>query len=101
MAVEEAEEEYREQMAKFIAETAAERVGARDLSRLDGIAEAAQHAEALSEAENDPTGTLGTLPEAQEPKPSRDVSDAQRKAIAEELMEAARNAVGAGGQFKP
>ncbi|MDP1894081.1 MAG: hypothetical protein Q8K87_08110 [Hydrogenophaga sp.] len=101
LAVEDAEEECREQLVNFVASTAAERVGARDLTRPEAIAEAVKHASALSDADNDPTGTLGTLAEAQAPKPSRVVSDAQRKAIAIELIEATRDAVGAGGRFSP
>lgn len=100
LAVEDAEEEYREQLARYVASKAAERVAARDSTRSAAIAEIVEHASALSEAEGDPTGTLGTLAAAQEPQPSRAVSAAQREAIARELLEDARDAVGAGGQFQ-
>lgn len=99
LAVEDGEEDFREQMAHLVANTAAERVGARDSTRLEAIAEAVNYASASFDADNDPSGTLGTLPEAQAPTPSRVVPVAQRIAIREELIEDARDAVSASGQF--
>ena len=100
LVVEDAEEKYREKCANYIANIAAQRVAARDSTRSKAIAEAVEHMSALSDAENDPTGTLSSLGITQVPEPSRAISDAQRAAIAQEMIDRARDAVGAGGQFQ-
>jgi len=66
---------------------AAELVAARDMSREAAIAAAVEHQRYCQEAERDPTGTIATLEEAQRIQPSREISEKQIKAIAEELME--------------
>jgi len=86
-AVEDAEDEYREVVAGLIARHAAELVAARDMSREAAIAAAVEHQRYCQEAERDPTGTIATLEEAQRIQPSREISEKQIKAIAEELME--------------
>ena len=93
IAVEDAEDEYREETARLIAMHAAELVAARDMTRDAAITAAAEHQRYCQEAELDPTGTVATLDEAQRPQPSRSVSEKQIRAIADELMEQARDAV--------
>ena len=75
IAVEDAEDEYREETARLIAMHAAELVAARDMTRDAAITAAVEHQRYCQEAERDPTGTVATLDEAQRPQPSRSVSD--------------------------
>lgn len=93
IAVEDAEDEYREETARLIAMHAAELVAARDMTRDAAITAAVEHQRYCQEVERDPTGTVATLDEAQRPQPSRSVSEKQIRAIADELMEQARDAV--------
>jgi len=93
IAVEDAEDEHREETARLIAMHAAELVAARDMTRDAAITAAVEHQRYCQEAERDPTGTVATLDEAQRPQPSRSVSEKQIRAIADELMEQARDAV--------
>ena len=89
-AVRQEEEDFRERNAKSIANIAAERVAAGDDTRSDAIKGAADYLRRSREADADITGTLEVELEA--PKPSRKVSAAQVQKIAEELMDAARDA---------
>lgn len=93
IAVEDAEDEWREEMALLIARHAAELVAARDMPREAAISAAIEHQRYCQEAERDSTGTVATLDEAQRPQPSRSISEKQIRAIADELMEQARDAV--------
>ncbi len=63
------------------------------MSREEAITTAVEHQRYCQEAERDPTGTIATLERAQKVQPSRNISEKQIIAIAEELMEQARNAV--------
>lgn len=92
IAVEDAEDEWREETARAIAMHAAELVAARDMTREAAITAAVEHQRYRQEAERDPTGTVATLDEAQRPQPSRSISERQIRAIADELMEQARDA---------
>ena len=57
IAVEDAEDEYREETARLIAMHAAELVAARDMTRDAAITAAVEHQRYCQEAERDPTGT--------------------------------------------
>lgn len=92
IAVEDAQDDWREEMAVLIAKHAAELVAAKDMTREAAISAAVEHQRYCQEAECDPTGTVATLDEAQRPQPSRSVSEKQTRAIADELMEEARDA---------
>lgn len=91
-AVEDAEDQFRKEVARLIAEHAAELVGAGDLSREAAIQEATEHQRYCQEIERDETGTVATLEEAQRRKPSCKVSPQQVQAIADDLMEMAYDA---------
>lgn len=89
-AVRQGEEDFHERNAEFIAKMAAGLVAAGDETRTNAIERAADYLRQSREADGDPTGTLGT--ELDAPQPSRKVSDAQVEKIAEELLDAARDA---------
>jgi len=91
-AAEEAEDEYREQIAQEIATNAAELVAARDMTREEAIEVATGHQRHLREADGDITGVIETLDEAQRPVPSCQIHENQVKAIARELIDDARDA---------
>lgn len=61
IAVEDAEDEWREETARAIAMHAAELVAARDMTREAAITAAVEHQRYCQEAERDPTGTVATL----------------------------------------
>lgn len=87
-AVEDAEEDYREECAKLIAQKAAELVAARDMSREDAIKKVSEWLHNEAAAEGDVTGTLAI--ENEFPSPSKASPRAQVAAIASELLDAAR-----------
>jgi len=89
-AVEQEEEESREQDAKRIAVDAAELVAAGDMSRSDAVAKVVESLRMAREAEGDETGVLAV--EIDSPSPSKVVKSQQVAAIAADLMEAARAA---------
>ena len=91
-AVRDAEEDFREKISQEIAKNAAELVAAGDMARAEAIKAATDHQRYMQEAVSDETGTVETLKEAQRPVPSRKVSAHQVKAIAEELIDHAREA---------
>lgn len=89
-AVEEAEDEYRENCAQRIAQIAAERVACGDASREDAIKQAAEYILNERAAESDPTGVIAaenTFPHSSKKCPPKQVT-----AIANELLEDARDA---------
>lgn len=89
LAVEDAEESYRDSCAERIAEIAAPLV-ADGMERGDAIAEAAEYLRNESEAEGDPTGVAEV--ENEYPSPSKKIPRKQVDAIKAELMDAAREA---------
>jgi len=89
-AVEAAEDDYREQCAVLIAQTAAKLVAARDMGREEAISVATEWIRAENEADHDETGVSAALVE--HPSASKIVSTPQIKAIAVELMDASREA---------
>ena len=90
VAVEEAEEEYREACAEHIEKGAAKLVGARDIARQHAIEAETEALRQEIEADNDVTGTLATM--LTPPIPSRRIPPAQVKAIGQELRSAAVDA---------
>ena len=90
--VSDAEESFREEIAQEIAKIAGELVAAGDMARPEAIKAATDHQRYMQEAVSDGTGTVETLKEAQRPVPSREVPAHQVKAIAEELIDHAREA---------
>ncbi len=83
---------FREKITLEIANIAAELVAAGDMSREKAIEDATKYMRYQQEADRDVTGVIETLEEAQRPIPSRPVSSDQVRAIAIELMDAARDA---------
>lgn len=90
VAVEEAEEVYREACAKLIEEGAAKLVGARDMTRRAAIEAEAEALRQQFEAENDVTGVLETM--LNPPVPSKPIPEAQARAIGRELRDVADDA---------
>lgn len=90
LAVEDGEEKYREELALRIATDAAGLVAARDMDRAEAIHEATEALRRSIEADDDVTGVLATMNSA--PKPSKVASAAQVAAIAQELLDDARDA---------
>lgn len=91
-AVSDAEEDFREEISQAIAENAAELVASGDMSRDEAIKVATKHQRYMQDAACDETGTVETLKEAQRPVPSHKVPEHQVKAIAEQLIDQAREA---------
>jgi len=90
VAVEEAEEEYREACADLIEKGGAKLVGAHDMTRRQAIEAETEALRQEIEADNDITGVLGTM--LNSPVPSKPISKAQERAIGRELHEAAQDA---------
>jgi len=90
VAVEEAEEEYREACAELIEKGAAKLVGARDMTRRQAIEAETEALRQEIEADNDVTGVLGTM--LNPPVPSKPIPAAQARAIGRELRDAAGDA---------
>lgn len=91
-AVKNAEEDHREKIAEEIAKNAAELVAAGDMEKDGAIKKATVHQRYMQEDVSDDTGIVETQEEAQRPVPSRKVSAGDVKAIAEDLMDEARDA---------
>jgi hypothetical protein len=89
-AVEDAEDDYKEQCAQLIAETAAKLVAARDMSRSDAIKAATEWVRRENEAEGDLTQVASIENELPEPRLAASLK--QVNAIASELLDAAREA---------
>ena len=89
-AVEDAENEYKEQCAQLIAETAARLVATRDMSRSDAIEAATEWVRRENEAEGDLTQVA--FIENEFPEPSSAAASKQINAIALELLDDAREA---------
>lgn len=87
-AVMHGEDEFREQCAQLIANVAAKLVAARDMGRTAAIAQASEWLRKVQFAHDDPTGTIAANNAF--PDPSDEASRAQVKAIAAELLAAAR-----------
>ncbi len=90
VAVEEAQEDYREECADWIAHKAAELVAARDMGRTEAIETAANLLRQENDADADMTGVAAV--EVDQIEPSRKASTAQVAAIKAELMDEAREA---------
>lgn len=90
LAVEDGEEQYREEVALRIATDAAELVAARDMDRAEAIHKVTEALRRSNEADEDVTGVLATMNSA--PKPSKVASSVQVAAIAQELLDDARDA---------
>ncbi len=90
VAVEEAQEDYREECADWIAQKAAELVAARDMGRTEAIEKATDLLRQENDAEADTTGVAAV--EVEQIEPSRKASTAQVAAIKAELMDEAREA---------
>lgn len=90
IAVEEAEDKFREECAHLIAQKAAGLVAAQDMSREEAIQKIAEWLRQEGEAEGDETGTLSI--ENVFPSPSKAAPPNQVAAITFELLEAAREA---------
>ncbi|AXK38528.1 hypothetical protein [Crenobacter cavernae] len=90
LAVEEAEEQYREDCAKQIARTAAPLVAAGDMGRDDAIRTVTEWLRQGSEAEGDVTGVVSV--QNKFPTPSKEVATKQVAAIVHDLLDAARAA---------
>lgn len=90
IAVEDAEDECREDCANLIAQKAAALVAARDMGRDEAIEKIAEWLRLEREADGDETGTLAI--ENELPSPSKKMPDKQVAAIAAELLDAAQDA---------
>ncbi len=90
IAVEEAEDEFREKRAHLIAQMAAGLVAAHDMGREEAIQKMAEWLRQEGEAEGDETGTMAI--ENVFPSPSKKIPHHQIVAIASELLDAAREA---------
>lgn len=90
IAVQEAEDEFREKCAHLIAQKAAGLVAAGDMGRKEAIQKIAEWIRQEGEAEGDETGTLSI--ENVFPSPSKVAPPNQVAAITFELLEAAREA---------
>lgn len=90
VAVEKAQEEYREQCAEWIAQKAAELVAARDMGRVEAIEMATDLLRQEIDADSDVTGVAAV--QVSHLAPSRTAAPAQIAAIKAELMDAAREA---------
>lgn len=90
VAVESAQDDYREECADWIAQKAAELVAARDMGRDAAIKKAAELLREERDADADVTGVVAV--EIDPIDPSRKVSPGQVAAIKLELMDAARDA---------
>lgn len=91
-AVKAAEDDCREQRAQLIALRAAELVAARNMGRAEAIEQAAAWDRREQAADGDLSGVAAV--ENTFPVPSKASPTAQVKAIAVELLDAARDAVG-------
>lgn len=89
-AVNDAEDNYREECALLIAKKAAALVAAQDMSREDAIEALTKWVRQENEAEDDVTGVLSI--ENEFPSPSKNVPSNQITAIAAVLLDAAREA---------
>lgn len=89
-AVEDADDEYREQCAQLIAKEAARLVAATDMSRSDAIQSATEWLRRENEAEGDLTQVASI--ENELPEPSLTAPSKQVNAIALELLDDARDA---------
>lgn len=89
-AVDDAQDEYREQCANLIAQTAAQLVAARDMDRRKAIEEATEWLRREGDAVGDVTGVAAV--ETAYPSPSNASPRHQVAAIAAELLDAAREA---------
>lgn len=90
VAVEDAQEDYREECADWIAQKAAELVAARDMGRAEAIETAAELLRQENDADADVTGVAAV--EIDQVEPSRKALPAQVAAIKADLMDAAREA---------
>lgn len=90
VAVEEAEDEYRDACAERIENDAAKLVGAGDMTRGQAIEAATESLRQEIEADNDDTGALATM--LNPPVPSKPIPAAQAGAIGRELRDAAGDA---------
>lgn len=84
-AVNDAEDQCREDWADLVAQKAAEIVAARDMKRKGAVDAAASWLRKEHEADSDATGVAET--ECQEPMPSKKASADQVAAIKAELLE--------------
>jgi len=89
-AVEDAEDEYRENCTERIALIAARLVASGDASRKDAIEQATKYLRNERTADGDPTGVIAA--EITFPHPSKECSPEQVSAIAAELREDAEDA---------
>ena len=90
VAVADAQEDYREECADWIAQKAAELVASRDMGRAEAIETAAELLRQENDADADVTGVAAV--EVDQVEPSRKASPAQVAAIKADLMDAAREA---------
>lgn len=90
LAVEEAEDEYRDKCADWIGANAAGLVAPRDMGRADAIKMAADSLRQEIDADTDVTGVAAV--QVDHVEPSRSAPPAQVAAIKAELMDAARDA---------
>lgn len=89
-AVEDAEDDYKEQCALLIAQTAAKLVAAGDTGRRAAIEKATEWLRNEQVADGDPTGV--TAVENEEPRASKVSPKVQIDVIAAELLDDARDA---------
>ena len=90
LALEDANDNYKEDCAVEIATRAAKLVASRDMGRTEAIQAATEEMRQENAANNDPTGVLETMIDVT--KPSKEISQAQINAVKAELMDAARDA---------
>lgn len=91
VAIEEDEDNYRENAANVIAETAAKLVASGDCSREEAVERSGEYWRLQNEADGDPTGTIAA--DCHLPTPKNETSKAQVAAIKAELLEACRKYV--------
>lgn len=91
VAVEEAEENWRDECKKRVRSEAAKHVGARTKTRAEAIDFETELLRQDIEADNDPSGTLASM--IIPPKPSKSIPEAQQRAIEAELDDLASSAV--------
>lgn len=89
-AVENAEDDYRENCVKLIAQNAAQLVAAGDMGRIEAIEVVTNWLRLEGEAEGDMTGVAAI--ENEFPSPSKVMPRSKVAAIAHELLDAAREA---------
>lgn len=90
-AVEDAEDQYKEECAQLVARVAAEQVASRGCGREEAIEKAIEWLRNEQSAEGDVTGSKGI--EIASPAARKSAPGPQVAAIANELLEAARDAV--------